>query len=108
MHSFFMAAMLKFLYLLFDEENFIHNANSPSLSAGSDGAGAAATEHNEYVFSTEGHPFPILRGMHERFCDMSSSSSRLSSSSSEREHQNQHRDPLAESALHKSPCSLFA
>lgn len=40
MPSYFLAEMSKYLYLLFDEANWIHQGN--------------------YVFSTEGHPFPVL------------------------------------------------
>ena len=39
MESFFLSETLKYLYLLFDEGNFIHSGN--------------------YVFTTEGHPFKV-------------------------------------------------
>ncbi len=40
MNSFFLAETCKYLYLLFDEDNFIYQGN--------------------YVFSTEGHIFPVF------------------------------------------------
>lgn len=60
MESFFLAETTKYLYLLFDEQNFIHQSNgsiehqarsflSPSCSTGSAG----------YVFNTEAHPIDI-------------------------------------------------
>ncbi|KAL9976133.1 hypothetical protein ACROYT_G013388 [Oculina patagonica] len=60
MESFFLAETTKYLYLLFDEHNFIHRSNgsvdhqikpslSPSCNTGSAG----------YVFNTEAHPIDI-------------------------------------------------
>ena len=56
MESFFLAETAKYLYLLFDEDNFIHQNNgsvnsqmSPSCFAGSAG----------YIFNTEAHPIDI-------------------------------------------------
>jgi mannosidase alpha-like ER degradation enhancer 2 len=62
MESFFLAETTKYLYLLFDEHNFIHQSNgtrdsnfrskartSPSCTAGSAG----------YIFNTEAHPIDI-------------------------------------------------
>lgn len=40
MCSFFLAETCKYLYLLFDEDNFVHQGN--------------------YMFSTEGHIFPVF------------------------------------------------
>jgi len=78
MHSFFLAETLKYLYLLFDEDNFVH---APRTDLGADGqddasARSAAGTHQipNYVFTTEGHPFPVLPGLHVRFGDVSSSS----------------------------------
>lgn len=42
MESFFLSETLKYMYLLFDTKNFLH--------------------HDEYVFSTEGHPFRVSPG----------------------------------------------
>lgn len=60
MESFFLAETTKYLYLLFDEHNFIHQSNgsvdyqikpssSPSCNTGSSG----------YIFNTEAHPIDI-------------------------------------------------
>ena len=60
MESFFLAETTKYLYLLFDEHNFIHQSNgsveqkikptlSPSCTIGSAG----------YIFNTEAHPIDI-------------------------------------------------
>jgi len=62
MESFFLAETTKYLYLLFDEHNFIHQSNGtrnsfqntkatklPSCSVGSSG----------YIFNTEAHPIDI-------------------------------------------------
>lgn len=62
MESFFLAETTKYLYLLFDEHNFIHHSNgtrdslftsratkSPTCSIGSSG----------YIFNTEAHPIDI-------------------------------------------------
>ncbi|CAM9915285.1 unnamed protein product, partial [Ectocarpus sp. 12 AP-2014] len=69
MPSFFLSETLKYLYLLFDEDNFIHKGN--------------------YVFSTEAHPFSIdavRRGGHipggSRNGNGGGSSSTISSTSS--------------------------
>lgn len=60
MESFFLAETTKYLYLLFDEHNFIHQSNgsvdhqmapSSSLSCTTGSAG--------YVFNTEAHPIDI-------------------------------------------------
>ena len=39
MPSFFLSETLKYLYLLFDEENFVHR--------------------EPFIFTTEGHPIPV-------------------------------------------------
>ncbi|GAB5362183.1 hypothetical protein AAMO2058_000776400 [Amorphochlora amoebiformis] len=49
MTSFFLAELCKYLYLLFDEDNFVHQ-NSDNI-----------------IFSTEGHIFPLPRALHEEF-----------------------------------------
>lgn len=60
MESFFLAETTKYLYLLFDEHNFIHHNNgsvdqqskpslSPSCNPGSAG----------YIFNTEAHPIDV-------------------------------------------------
>eukprot|EP01128_Nolandella_sp_AFSM9_P007487 TRINITY_DN4116_c0_g1_i1.p1 TRINITY_DN4116_c0_g1~~TRINITY_DN4116_c0_g1_i1.p1 ORF type:complete len:811 (-),score=100.07 TRINITY_DN4116_c0_g1_i1:47-2479(-) len=44
MDSYFLSETLKYLYLLFDEDNFLHQGN--------------------YVFTTEGHPLPMNQPFH--------------------------------------------
>lgn len=48
MHSFFLAETCKYLYLLFDTENFLHS-------------------REDFVFTTEGHLFPVDEGIHRLF-----------------------------------------
>eukprot|EP00300_Choanocystis_sp_HF-7_P019976 c20476_g1_i2.p1 GENE.c20476_g1_i2~~c20476_g1_i2.p1 ORF type:complete len:550 (+),score=112.27 c20476_g1_i2:1192-2841(+) len=50
MSSFFLAETCKYLYLLFDPENFVN-------------------KNLNYVFSTEGHLFPISPAIHARFAN---------------------------------------
>jgi hypothetical protein len=49
MSSFFLAETCKYLALLFDEENFVHSGS------------------RNYVFSTEGHLFPLTYDLHRAF-----------------------------------------
>ena len=54
MESFFLAETIKYLYLLFDPENFLHNNGSTFELGGPDGdcvLGAGG-----YIFNTEAHP----------------------------------------------------
>jgi mannosidase alpha-like ER degradation enhancer 1 len=51
MPSFFLAETVKYLYLLFDEENFLHEGN--------------------YVFTSEAHPLPVLPEPRRRFGPLS-------------------------------------
>jgi hypothetical protein len=53
MPSFFLAETCKYLYLLYDTDNFAHSSNS------------------NYMFTTEGHIFPIDYDMQLRFGDTS-------------------------------------
>ena len=60
MESFFLAETAKYLYLLFDEHNFIHRSNgsvehhvTPSLSP------SCTTGSAGYIFNTEAHPIDI-------------------------------------------------
>merc|ERR1712228_533859 len=52
MTSFFLSETCKYLYLIFDDNNFAHSSN--------------------YLFSTEGHLFPLKREIHDTFGDNSS------------------------------------
>ena len=67
MESFFLAETLKYLYLLFDvdDENWVHMKASPASSSPSSPSPSPATS---WMFSTEGHLFPI-RGDLQAFGD---------------------------------------
>jgi hypothetical protein len=52
MESFFLAETVKYLYLLFDEENVVNR------------------HYDRLLFSTEGHLFPILEKLQEPFVDI--------------------------------------
>jgi hypothetical protein len=54
MNSFFLAETCKYLYLLFDPDNAVLH---------SDAAG------DDYIFTTEGHLFPVLRAAQRQFGD---------------------------------------
>ena len=78
MSSFFLAETCKYLYLLFDDDNWLHHYEGRRQAEvgkrKQEGMGAAAGGSDgedvmDYVFSTEGHLFPLLAGMHERYGD---------------------------------------
>lgn len=48
MPSFFISETLKYLYLIFDDDNWVHHSKQPSSTP-------------PFIFTTEGHPFPILK-----------------------------------------------
>lgn len=50
MPSFFLAEFCKYLYLIFDDDNFVHT-------------------RDDMIFSTEGHLFPVTEGLHDEFED---------------------------------------
>lgn len=50
MHSFFLAETCKYLYLLFDDDNFVHNTGN-------------------WLFTTEGHLFPVMYEIQQTFQD---------------------------------------
>ncbi|RWS28394.1 ER degradation-enhancing alpha-mannosidase-like protein 2 [Leptotrombidium deliense] len=58
MESFFLAETLKYLYLLFDETNFIHNDGSTGKEIKSS-FGTCVIDSGGYVFNTEAHPIDI-------------------------------------------------
>jgi hypothetical protein len=62
MESFFLSETLKYLYLLFDEENILH------------------TGFRDHIFTTQAHIFPLLPHFHDRLesSDLSSVTSDLS------------------------------
>lgn len=56
MESFFLAETTKYLYLLFDEDNFIHNrGNKATLVDGPDG-NKCVMDAGGHIFNTEAHP----------------------------------------------------
>ncbi|XP_063065223.1 ER degradation-enhancing alpha-mannosidase-like protein 2 [Engraulis encrasicolus] len=54
MESFFLAETIKYLYLLFDPDNFLHNNGSSFELGGSDGD--CVLSAGGYIFNTEAHP----------------------------------------------------
>ncbi|CAL1535448.1 unnamed protein product [Lymnaea stagnalis] len=58
MESFFLAETTKYLYLLFDPENFIHNNGSSGDLIHTPG-GSCVTEAGGYIFNTEAHPIDL-------------------------------------------------
>ena len=59
MESFFLAETTKYLYLLFDEDNFIHNSNGQRHRSGSDAASQCLIGDLGYIFNTEAHPLDV-------------------------------------------------
>lgn len=55
MESFFLAETTKYLYLLFDTENFIHNAGKTSRTIHTP-SGQCIANAGGYIFNTEAHP----------------------------------------------------
>uniref|UniRef100_A0A914R1M7 alpha-1,2-Mannosidase n=1 Tax=Panagrolaimus davidi TaxID=227884 RepID=A0A914R1M7_9BILA len=55
MESFFLAETTKYLYLLFDEENFMHNDGTTSRIIDTPN-GKCVIEAGGYIFNTEAHP----------------------------------------------------
>uniref|UniRef100_A0AAF5CYQ6 alpha-1,2-Mannosidase n=2 Tax=Strongyloides stercoralis TaxID=6248 RepID=A0AAF5CYQ6_STRER len=55
MESFFLAETIKYLYLLFDKDNFIHNDGTTSKII-STNRGQCAIQAGGYIFNTEAHP----------------------------------------------------
>lgn len=54
MESFFLAETIKYLYLLFDPENFIHSSDATFHLGGSHGVCILGA--GNYIFNTEAHP----------------------------------------------------
>ena len=59
MESFFLAETTKYLYLLFDEANFIHNQEDSNFDALSGLPLQCVLGKLGYVFNTEAHPIDI-------------------------------------------------
>ncbi|CEF62639.1 ER degradation-enhancing alpha-mannosidase-like protein 2 [Strongyloides ratti] len=55
MESFFLAETIKYFYLLFDNDNFIHNDGTSSKIISTD-RGQCAIQAGGYIFNTEAHP----------------------------------------------------
>lgn len=58
MESFFLAETTKYLYLLFDDDNFIHNSGSKGTVVDTPG-GQCVIDAGGYIFNTEAHPIDI-------------------------------------------------
>ena len=58
MESFFLAETVKYLYLLFDEENFVHHDNGTAKIIETP-HGACALSSGNFIFNTEAHPFDL-------------------------------------------------
>ncbi|KAK6972511.1 ER degradation-enhancing alpha-mannosidase-like protein 3 [Biomphalaria glabrata] len=58
MESFFLAETTKYLYLLFDQDNFIHNNGSHGEVIHTP-SGSCVIEAGGYVFNTEAHPIDL-------------------------------------------------
>ena len=89
MSSFFLAETCKYLYLLFDDHNWLHHyeerrqadvgkrKEKRAVAGGSEGEDVI-----DYVFTTEGHLFPLLTGMHQRYGDGGTAASSRSAAAS--------------------------
>ena len=74
MSSFFLAETCKYLYLLFDDDNWLHRyAERRQAEVGKRTTdqvdGSSREDVIDYVFTTEGHLFPLLTGLHQRYGD---------------------------------------
>ncbi|KAF6027894.1 Edem1 [Bugula neritina] len=58
MESFFLAETTKYLYLLFDDENFIHNSGSEGTVIQT-ANGECIIDAGGYIFNTEAHPIDV-------------------------------------------------
>ena len=56
MESFFLAETIKYLYLLFDPDNFIHSTGDHGTKIRTPN-GECIIDTGSYIFNTEGHPF---------------------------------------------------
>lgn len=77
MESFFLSETLKYLYLLFDDEHFIHTG-TPTVGLlysmlkavnhhkSDNSANWGYTSTGNYIFNTEGHFYPVLPLLHDR------------------------------------------
>ena len=86
MSSFFLAETCKYLYLLFDEDNWLHHYEQRRQAQvgkrkgrGDMVGGSGGEDVIDYMFTTEGHLFPLLTGLHERYGDSGTAASSPSS-----------------------------
>ncbi len=56
MESFFLAETTKYLYLLFDPDNFIHNSGSDGVVVSRPDGETCVLDAGGYIFNTEAHP----------------------------------------------------
>lgn len=56
MESFFLAETTKYLYLLFDPNNFLHNKGNTAEVVKVEGQGRCMLDAGGYIFNTEAHP----------------------------------------------------
>ncbi len=72
MCSFFLAETLKYLYLIFDDDNFVHNYTTYSPLDKNTQTKRPKQKDNDvigngqFIFSTEGHLFPVTSKMQEK------------------------------------------
>lgn len=59
MESFFLAETTKYLYLLFDEENFLHNDAAKGNLIKTTENGECVVDAGPYIFNTEAHPIDM-------------------------------------------------
>ncbi|TMW47343.1 hypothetical protein DOY81_007569 [Sarcophaga bullata] len=59
MESFFLAETTKYLYLLFDEENFLHNDAARGNIIKTTENGECVVDAGPYIFNTEAHPIDM-------------------------------------------------
>lgn len=70
MESFFLAETLKYLYLTFDDEHWLHRLDEVSReTVAAAGSTARRPITTDWIFSTEGHLFPIRARIHQKMSD---------------------------------------
>lgn len=71
MESFFLSETTKYLYLLFDHDNFLNN-NGASATIINTPNGECIIDSGGYIFNTEAHPVDpsALRCCHDRYGEM--------------------------------------
>lgn len=82
MNSFFLAETVKYLYLLFDSDNWVHATSERERDDGRPNNRTLTSGNANWLFNTEGHIFPILPGVQRQFGDLAATSGRFESTSS--------------------------